>query len=133
MQDPKSVLIVDDSRDLVRLVADFLAMYGYRVYTAHDGEDALCCLERTDVGIVVTDIHMPRMDGFTLMDEIKSRHPQVPVVLVTGYSVHEARKIAFERGADAFMAKPFKLRDLKSVIDEVSKDKVRDTPDGGRR
>lgn len=125
----KSILVVDDSPELIRLVADFLGMHGYRVYTAQDGLDALKFLEgRENVGVVVSDIHMPRMDGFTLMDEIKSRHPTMPVVLITGYSVNEARRLAIERGADAFVAKPFRLKDLKSVIDEVSRDCPCQTP-----
>ncbi|HON96489.1 MAG TPA: response regulator, partial [Deltaproteobacteria bacterium] len=70
--------------------------------------------------LVVSDIHMPRMDGFTLMGEIRTRYPQVPIVLITGFSVSEAKKMAFERGANAFVAKPFKLKDLKNVIESVS-------------
>jgi len=62
------------------------------------------------------------MDGLTLMGEIRARYPQVPVVLIIGFSVSEAKKVAFERGANAFVAKPFKLRELKNVIEAVSKE-----------
>ncbi|MCK9262448.1 MAG: response regulator [Desulfomonilia bacterium] len=119
MMDVKNILIVDDSDDLAHVIADFLGMFGYRVHTAHDGIDALEYLEKTSMDIVVSDIHMPRMDGFTLMTEIKSRYPCTPIVLITGFSVSEARKLAFEKGADAFVAKPFHLKDLKNVIDSV--------------
>ncbi|HOM27983.1 MAG TPA: response regulator [Deltaproteobacteria bacterium] len=116
----KSILIVDDSPEMVRMVAEYLNMHGYLVHTALDGDEALSCLGTRDVEVVVSDIHMPRIDGFTLMEEIRTRYPNVPVILVTGYSVREAERIALERGANAFMAKPFRLRDLKSVIDRVS-------------
>ena len=119
MVDGKDILIVDDSDDLARVISDFLGMYGYHVHTAKDGFDALKCLEKTPVDIVVSDIHMPRMDGYTLMTEIKSRYPLTPIILITGFSVSEARKMAFEKGADAFVAKPFRLKDLKNVIDSV--------------
>jgi CheY-like chemotaxis protein len=119
MDNDKRILIVDDSDELTHVIADFMSMFGYRVYTAKDGVDALKCMENEAVDVVVTDIHMPRMDGYTLMTEIKSRHPHTPIVLITGFSVSEAKKLAFEKGADAFVAKPFHLKDLKGVIESV--------------
>ena len=118
----KNILIVDDSQDLTQVIADFLSMHGYQVHTARDGLDALDCLDSQPVQVVVSDIHMPRMDGFTLMGEIRAKYPDVPIVLITGFSVSEARKLAFERGANAFIAKPFKLKELKNVIESVSEE-----------
>jgi CheY-like chemotaxis protein len=116
----KNILIVDDSHDLTQVISDFLSMHGYQVHTAHNGYDALECMGKKRVDIVVSDIHMPGMDGFTLMTEIKTRYPDIPIILITGFSVGEAKKIAFEKGADAFVAKPFRLKDLKCVIESVS-------------
>lgn len=120
MINSKNILIVDDSHDLTQVIADFLSMHGYQVHTAHNGYDALECMGKKRVDIVVSDIHMPGMDGFTLMTEIKTRYPDIPIILITGFSVGEAKKIAFEKGADAFVAKPFRLKDLKCVIESVS-------------
>jgi CheY-like chemotaxis protein len=120
----KHILIVDDSQDLTHVIADFLGMYGYRVSTARDGHDALECMNSEHIQVVVSDIHMPRMDGFTLMGEIKAKYPKVPIVLITGFSVSEAQKLAFDRGANAFVAKPFKLKELKSVIESVSQEGI---------
>ncbi len=127
----KNILIVDDSRDLTHVIADFLSMNGYQVHTAHNGHDALECMGKQHIDIVVSDIHMPGMDGFTLMTEIKSRYPDIPVILITGFSVGDAQKIAFEKGANAFVAKPFRLKDLKQVIESVSTDDI-STTRGGR-
>jgi CheY-like chemotaxis protein len=123
----KHILIVDDSQDLTHVIADFLGMYGYKVHTARDGYDALECMNSTHIQVVVSDIHMPRMDGFTLMGEIKTKYPKVPIVLITGFSVSEAQKMAFDRGANAFVAKPFKLKELKSVIESVSQEVITTT------
>lgn len=120
MINSRNILIVDDSDELTNVIADFLSMYGHHVYTARDGIDALSCLEREPVDIVVSDIHMPRMDGYTLMTEIRNRYPRTPIILITGFSVSEAKKMAFEKGANAFVAKPFHLKDLKGVIDSVT-------------
>jgi CheY-like chemotaxis protein len=127
MNSSKQILIVDDSQDLTHVIADFLSMYGYQVHTARDGYDALECMHSQQIHVVVSDIHMPRMDGFTLMGEIKTRYPKVPIVLITGFSVSEAQKMAFERGANAFVAKPFKLKELKSVIESVSQEVITTT------
>jgi two-component system response regulator FlrC len=123
----KQILIVDDSHDLTHVIADFLSMYGYQVHTARDGYDALECMQSQQIQVVVSDIHMPRMDGFTLMGEIKTKYPKVPIVLITGFSVSDAQKMALERGANAFVAKPFKLKDLKSVIESVSQEVITTT------
>ncbi len=131
MINSENILIVDDSRDLANVIADFLSVYGYRVYTAHNGYDALECMAKQKIDIVVSDIHMPGMDGFTLMMEIKTRYPDVPVILITGFSVGSAQKIALEKGANAFVAKPFRLKDLKAVIESVSIDVI-STAQGGK-
>ncbi|HQG32512.1 MAG TPA: response regulator [Deltaproteobacteria bacterium] len=119
MDNSKNILIVDDSDELTNVISDFLSMFGYCVHTAKDGIDALKRLEGQSMDIVVSDIHMPRMDGYTLMTEIKARYPRTPIILITGFGVSEAKKMAFEKGADAFVAKPFHLKDLKGVIDSV--------------
>ena len=113
----RTVLIVDDSQDLTEVAAEFLRIFDYTVYTASNGVEALERLKTSPVGIVVSDIHMPGMDGLTLMSEIKTRYPGLPVVLITGFSVSEARKIALNKGADAFVAKPFRMKELKDVIE----------------
>ena len=127
----KNILIVDDSRDLTHVIADFLSINGYQVHTAHNGHDALERMGKEHIDIVVSDIHMPGMDGFTLMTEIKTKHPDIPVILITGFSVGDAQKIAFEKGANAFVAKPFRLKDLKQVIESVSTDDI-STARGGK-
>jgi len=127
----KNILIVDDSRDLTHVIADFLSINGYQVHTAHNGHDALERMGKEHIDIVVSDIHMPGMDGFTLMTEIKTKYPDIPVILITGFSVGDAQKIAFEKGANAFVAKPFRLKDLKQVIESVSTDDI-STARGGK-
>jgi DNA-binding response OmpR family regulator len=124
----KRILIVDDSQDLTNVIADFLSMHGYLVHTARDGLDALDLMNKQPIQVVVSDIHMPRMDGFTLMGEIRMKYPKVPIVLITGFSVSEAQKLAFERGANAFIAKPFKLKELKNVIESISEEVTTTAP-----
>ena len=118
----RRILIVDDSQDLARVIADFLGMFEYEVTLAGDGLEALSILEHQPVDVIVSDIHMPNLDGFQLLGEVREHHPATPVILITGFSVCEAQKMAFERGASAFVGKPFHLKELKEVIDGVLKD-----------
>ncbi|MDT8273578.1 MAG: response regulator [Desulfomonilia bacterium] len=120
MINSKVILVVDDSHDLTRVIAEFLALHGYHVHVAHDGFQALSRMEEQAVDVVVSDIHMPNMDGFTLMGEIKNRYPETAVILITGFSITEAKRMALEKGADAFVAKPFQLKELKTAIETVS-------------
>ena len=78
MMNAKNILIVDDSDDLAHLIADFLSMFGYRVHTPTTECGRPGILEKTSMNIVVSDIHMPRMDGFTLMTEIRADIPALP-------------------------------------------------------
>lgn len=132
MINSKSILVVDDSHELTYVIADFLGMHGYQVHTADNGDGALECMGKQRMDVVVTDIHMPGMDGFTLMTEIKSRYPDVPIILITGFSVGEAKKMAFEKGANAFVAKPFRLKELMCVIESVWADEISTTGGGAR-
>ena len=119
MNSEKNILVVDDSAELTHVISEYLSIHGYHVFTASDGIDALERMKNKAIDIVVSDIHMPNMDGFTLMTKIKIRYPDIPVILITGFGVSEAKKMAFDKGADAFVAKPFHLKDLKSVIDSA--------------
>lgn len=121
MNDCKHILVVEDEKELSDLMAEFLRMFGYTVSTAGDGYDALALLETTTIDIVITDVRMPRMDGMNLMTIIKNKYSDLPVIIITGVNENKTRDIAHEKGADAFIAKPFHMRDLKKVVDSMCK------------
>ena len=98
------VLVVDDSPTTRALLRSVLTAAGYSVTTASDGIDALERLGTQSVGLVVSDIEMPRMDGFELTRQIKSRL-DLPVILVTGLEKDEHRRRGMEAGADAYVVK----------------------------
>jgi CheY-like chemotaxis protein len=116
MSSQPKILIVDDSQELLEVICEYLETSGYTVQKTTASLDALRLVETTGYDVIVSDIHMPVMDGLELMARIKCRHPGLPVVLITGYSVSEARKIALEKGADAFVAKPFHMKELIDVL-----------------
>jgi chemotaxis protein histidine kinase CheA/ActR/RegA family two-component response regulator len=102
------VLIVEDSFTVRELQRSILEAAGYTVVTARDGRDALTVLGRDDaVGLVVTDIEMPELDGLELTRAIRAdpSHSSLPVIIVTSRGSDEERRKGIEAGADAYMAK----------------------------
>jgi two-component system chemotaxis sensor kinase CheA len=101
-------LVVDDQFTVRELQRSILETAGYEVVTARDGRVALDMLNRDpEIALVVTDIQMPELDGFGLLEEIRSngRRGELPVVVVTSMGDEEQRKRGAELGADAYIVK----------------------------
>ena len=81
----KAILFVDDHEVLARLSCEILEMQGYRAVSAYNGEDALRKFDHEDFDILVTDFRMEGMNGVELAKKVHERHPEVPVIIVTGY------------------------------------------------
>ena len=115
----KRILVVDDEQFMVHTLSKILELIGYDVVCALGGQEALRLFTSQHVDLVVSDLHMPEMNGLELLTAIKTRNSAVPVILVTGYGVDNARDVATAWKADGFLGKPFKITELKSVIDDA--------------
>ena len=103
----KTVLVVEDSITSRNLLKGILEVAGYKVATAVDGVDGLTQLRRGEFDLVVSDVEMPRMNGFELTAKIRSdrKLADLPVVLVTALESHEDRERGFDLGANAYIVK----------------------------
>ena len=110
------VLIVEDDAALREALKDTLELSGHTVLTAEDGSAALTSLDRQDVQVVVSDIQMQPMDGLTLLAEMKSAHPAIPVVLMTAYATIQQAVDAMRDGAADYLVKPFEAEVLISKV-----------------
>lgn len=81
----RAILFVDDHEVLARLSCEILEMQGYRAVSAYNGEDALRKFDEEDFDILVTDFRMEGMNGVELARKVHEKHPDVPVIIVTGY------------------------------------------------
>ncbi len=106
------ILFVEDEEDLTLIVADTLRGQGYEVVTAVDGEDGLEKFKTEGADIVVADVMMPKMDGFTMSKEIRKLSPTVPLLFLTAKSTIDDVEQGFEIGANDYLKKPFELREL---------------------
>jgi len=117
LPDAHKVLVVDDNPDLCTFIASNLA-FDYRVEMAEDGVDGLEVARRWIPDLIISDIMMPRMDGYEFVRQIRQDPSlsQIPVILATSKSGGEAVVEGLEVGANDYLAKPFELRELKARV-----------------
>ncbi len=116
------LLVVEDDPDILKLLDTTLKFKGHRVVTAHNGRDGLEVIQRERPAIVITDIMMPKLDGFGLVHRLRINPAtrDIPVVLITAtYVTLEDREFALNIGATRFLQKPVDLEKLLKTIDEV--------------
>jgi DNA-binding NtrC family response regulator len=114
-----NVLVVDDEPKLCDLLASALSQNGIAVFTAGNGVHALKVLEAEDIDLVISDWRMPGMDGPQLLAEIKSRFPQLPVIVMTAYSTVKNAVQSMRNGAFDYIAKPFDIDELDITVSKA--------------
>ncbi|MFH1680908.1 MAG: response regulator, partial [Candidatus Eisenbacteria bacterium] len=123
MSEKAAVLVVEDDREMRDLLVEELSAGGYEVLAAAGGSEALRLLSGARVDIVVTDLMMPGMKGDELLREVRSRAPEVPVVIITAFGSIPAAVEAMKAGAFHFVPKPFRMEDLLRILDSALREK----------
>jgi len=115
------ILAVDDDADVVGLVEIILDQAGYTVCTAHDGGQALAKIAESRPDLVVLDLMMPEMSGFSVLRNLRSRPETstIPVLILTARSTQTDTADAFSLGADVFLAKPFEPEVLIEFVNRL--------------
>lgn len=114
----KNVLIVDDEKNFLLSLSDGLSAYAsdFNVLTAGNGKEAVEVLESNKVDLVVTDLKMPRMDGFELLMHINMEHPTIPVIVMTAFGTPEIEDRTENLGAVQYLEKPLDFTELADKI-----------------
>ena len=115
---PLTILVVDDDPGTRLAISDYLEMAGYSVITAADGQQGLDMVETYRPHLMVTDIVMPRMNGYQLVRSVR-QHPSfrlLPVIFLTERNKTEERIQGYQSGADLYLPKPFELQELGAAI-----------------
>jgi DNA-binding response OmpR family regulator len=120
MNNPYRLLIIDDNKEILTALTDFLSKKKYDVVSASDGLDGLKLLETEQQGfdLVITDLVMPNISGVGLISIIKKKFPDLPVIAITGWGEHP-EALATEAQANRVLEKPFDLSELDTVIREL--------------
>ncbi|GAB3378263.1 response regulator [Spongiibacter taiwanensis] len=116
-----SILAVDDSPSMRQLVAMTLRRAGHDVVLAEDGLDAIRVASDQDVDLVITDVHMPQMDGIRLIRELRGMpsYRFTPILVLTTESAGDMKMAGKEAGATGWIVKPFNADALLKVLDRV--------------
>lgn len=121
----KKVLFVDDDPILRHIIQKKFTRYkhSFTVITAGDGLEAMEKLNENTIALVVTDLQMPKMDGLSLLAHLSEKYPDIQVIVQTGHSTPESKKIALERGAAGYIEKPLNAEDLgQKIITTIKKE-----------
>ena len=115
---PLTILIVDDDLGTRLSISDYLDLSGYRVITTDNGIDALSMLEEYNPDLLVTDIMMPRMNGYELVRRLRqlSEFRLLPVILLTERTKTQERILGYQSGCDLYLPKPFELEEIAAAI-----------------
>jgi two-component system, chemotaxis family, chemotaxis protein CheY len=118
----KRILTIDDSRTIRDMLNLTLSEAGFEVLQAVDGQDGIDVLEKEQVDLVITDINMPKMDGYGVIRHIRgqSQYNGMPVLVLTTESEKDKRNVAREAGATGWMVKPFDPERLIAAINKVA-------------
>ena len=110
------ILVVEDARDLNRLIVKTLKKSGYSVDGCYDGEEALTYLLGAEYDAMILDVMMPKMDGYTLLERIRGRGMDLPVLFLTARDAVADRVKGLDLGADDYLIKPFDFDELLARV-----------------
>jgi len=112
------ILVVEDDQPLREALCETLELAGYHVSATDDGHAALAAMAREEIGLVISDVKMPNMDGYTLLNQIRMRRSDLPVLLMTAYGTIQSAVDAMRNGAVDYLIKPF---DADLLVEKVSR------------
>lgn len=118
----KRIMTIDDSKTMREMLRITLAEAGFDVLQATDGQEGVDALEQEKVDVVITDINMPRMDGYEVIRQLRRNpiHKTTPILVLTTESDTEKRQLARQAGATGWMVKPFDPDRLVATVRKVS-------------
>jgi len=111
-----SILIVDDERSMRDFLKILLEKEGHKVHTVESGDKALGFLDGQTVDVIVTDIRMPGISGIELLESVKARSPELPIIMITAFASPDDAVLAMKNGAFDYITKPFNVDEIKAVI-----------------
>ena len=110
------ILIVDDSKDIRDILSKVLSLMGFEAAVASNGNEALNLFLTNSFDLVLTDLEMPDLDGWTLALHIKDKSPNTPVVLITGSEKEAVMERLKGSCIDSILFKPFMLEDIEKTV-----------------
>ena len=114
-----NILIIDDEADMRFAVRMLLERSGHSVMEAGNGDDALAKLDEMIPDLALLDMRLPGMDGLQILQKLREKVKELPIIMVTGYGNVELAEQAIQMGADHYLSKPFHNKELLDVIKQI--------------
>jgi CheY-like chemotaxis protein len=118
----KTILVVEDQDDARSFLVQYLVLEGYRVEEAENGREATEAVRRRSPDLILMDLNMPEMDGFSAAEQInryKDLFGEIPIIAMTAYDTHGMKEAALRAGCRAYMRKPLDIQHLNEVISGI--------------
>lgn len=116
----KSTILLAEDDEIMRVsLSDYLVKNGLRVDAVSDGRDALEKLRENTYKLVISDIRMPKVGGFDLLDEIRQKSPLTHIIFMTAYGSDKEKAFCLQKGAAAYLLKPFEMEELLHRVQEL--------------
>ncbi len=116
-----NILVVEDDKNLKKLIVTYLRKNNYNTFEASDGNEALELIDKQYIDLVISDIMMPKMDGYELLSELRSAKYDLPIMLITAKSDISDKKKGFILGADDYMVKPIEMEEMILRVEALLK------------
>lgn len=117
----KKVLVVDDTKNIREMLVTYLNMEGFKVFEAINANEALDIIKTQDISVVFTDIKMPEVSGTELLRLIKKHNKNITVIVMTAFGTIKNAVECTKLGAAVYLQKPFTIKRVKAVLDEILK------------
>src|SRR5512140_283559 len=114
----ETILVVDDQASVRQLLSEYLTEQGFRVVTAADGQNALYTARHDQPDLILLDVMMPKMDGYQFL-RLYRQERQTPVIIITAREEETDAVLGLELGADDYVIKPFRMRELEARVRAV--------------
>ncbi len=113
-----TIMVVDDQSSVRQLIQEYLTEQGFKVLTATDGQNALYTARHEQPDLILLDIMMPKMDGYQFLQQYRKER-QTPIIIITAREEETDAVLGLDLGADDYVIKPFRMRELTSRIHAV--------------
>ncbi len=119
MEGTAKILVIDDERIALRNLEHVMKKEGYEVTATQSGPNALKLLEEQPFDVVLTDLRMEKVDGMQILNKSRELYPDTEVIMITGYATLDSAVESMKHGAFYYIAKPFKLEEVRKVVKEA--------------
>ena len=116
----KRILIIEDDAEMRSLLKDVIEEEGYDVESVDKGTQAFRKAVNKSFAVIITDVRMPGLSGLEILAALKRLQPGTPIVVITAFGSEEVRRRALERGASAYLEKPIRMDELRSLIHQMA-------------